>query len=179
MIIFETLNEEEINHYCPEFLDEYYKFIQDFTKDNIGRMLLIKYPNKSICDYLKLMDIELEKQTSQLLFPEHHLSFYSSIKKYKSKNLKLCHYSGKTIHIGEIYYHYRPLIIDQTTNKKYVVDPSIILKEEYVNILPTNLSQFENFAYNAEYSEDYSEFRTQYGEKISLRQLNKKKLFLK
>lgn len=178
-MVVEELNYEDIKHYYPDFLNEYQQFIQEFIKDPIGRMLVVTYPNKSMFDYLRLMEIEVEKRTSYILFPGHQISFYPSIKQHKNKNYRLCHFSGKTIDIGEIYYHYRPLIIDETIHKKYVLDPSIILKQEYGDILPTTLSQFEHFIHEAKYSEDYSEFRTQYSEEITLKELNKKKLYLK
>lgn len=125
----------------------------------------------------------VENHTSRYLFPGEICYFYPAIHEQKALKEITCQISGAKIVENELYYTYRPLIDNITSGKVYTIQGTLKVSLGYYDILPQNLSQFEELCSNFKLglnSEviDYYDFKVNAGDNaLDLKKLTKKKVY--
>lgn len=94
---------------------------------------------------IELINNELFRFISYDYFPYHNVILYPNIKELKSTKIITCHICGSIILPNNYYLTYRPLIEDLDDNNRYVLRNTIKCETAYYDILPKNISEFEEF----------------------------------
>lgn len=114
------------------------------------------------------------EHTSIILFPGHIVNFYDKTKMHRSKNV-LFDDLGNYLGLGSLYYTYRPMLWDETTNDTYILKRSIRVEEGSGYLLPDNLHDFEQLGINLFYQKDLKDLQFHYDQGLTLMKLNKKR----
>lgn len=164
----------------PEYLKQYFTMVNQFKDNGISKRVVEELHGESIATiYQKLMREE-EKIRSHSLFPGDLVLVYPNIKEQRSKDFKICDFSGAIIHPGSLYVSYRPLLDNITTNEKFVLAKTIRVEVGYVYDLPTRIDELEALEQDmkSETSNqgiDFNHFNNQMGGYFPLHKLKKER----
>ena len=122
--------------------ESYLKLVDSNLPIRIKNIIKEKYFSSEI-DFYKFLETLLHKYTSYYLFPNDYVAFYPYLEQYHSKTKTSCNISGAQIKIGSVCYYYRPLMENLSTGNVYTIKKTIKVAEDYQDILPTNIHDFE------------------------------------
>lgn len=155
--------------------DKYLELFEEIIKD-IPQELYSNY--KPIFIMLEEMDILEANHYSEYVFPEDKVNFYPNLKIVKTKNAFTCPISSSIINKGSECITYKPFLFLPNKKEAYVLKKAIKASTYYENFFPTNIKEFDEFAYKVNNSytlnnEEYYNFNCNYGD-ITLRKLKRR-----
>lgn len=109
------------------------------TKEYLRRLELVGEEKK-----YEILEQFYFKNTSNYYFPGNLVAFYSYVREYSSRDNITCDISTNIIKKGQLYIGYRPLIENMETGETFVLKKTIKCEPIYHDLLPTNISEFEN-----------------------------------
>lgn len=171
--------EEMLSLNDKKLYETYLKEVELLRKTPLGKEIIEKMHGYSLMDIYKRIEQEEEKIRSYLFFPNQLIKFYPSKKENHAKNPLTCDFSGSIIKKGSLYVNYRPLLINISTNEKYVLKKTIKVELGYSQDLPENIQELEELYENMrteEYNDgiNYSHFNQRMGGQILLQKLQRK-----
>lgn len=131
-------------------LSQYQMFtsqLHQLLTDQIDIKFLENY-QISINDIYTNYQESYNKNLSRYFFNNSLTCFYPNIKLIKAQKQTICHFDGTSISPGTEYIYYRPLIDNIETHQSFVLATTIKVTPDYEYILPTNISELEDFNIN-------------------------------
>ena len=175
----EKESNENIRH---QILLRRQKMLEDMTCNRIGRQIIREYPDASIVEINRQIELASINHISYSLFPENEVILYPQIKEVKSTKDIICDVSGGIIRKGSYYINYQALLDNLSTGKRYVLIRPLIAEIGNWDFFPSNIREMDSLdfslknAYNLTSSSnndkyDYYDISTRIGEGIQLRLL--------
>lgn len=122
----------------------YCEQLNQIINNNIDFEFLKEHPI-SIAEIYRKYDEIAFYNSSHLFFNNHLVMLYPNIKLYKTTKPITCNFSGEIINKGREYLYYRPMLEDLTTEKTYIVTPTIKVSPYYEEYLPKDINELEIF----------------------------------
>ena len=173
MEIYEMSYNDIISLNNPIYLNEFKKILETINEN-------IYSPYKSLYQMIEETKEIKDMNISTYFFNNQYANFYNIIEYRKSSKERICCFSGNIINKYDEYIYYKVLIYLPQKKEAFILRKPICTLSYYIDELPSNLKEFEEFAYlvrNA-YSlnlDKYYNFYTNYKDDIILRKLSNKK----
>ena len=105
----------------------YNKEIEALNIDALANKVIGNNYGKSILDIYNMIEQEAKNHKSKYWFPNHYVTLHYKNIESKAKKSCSCDFCACKINLGKTKIRYRPLIIDNDTNRKYVLNYTIHL----------------------------------------------------
>ena len=125
----------------------YNKEIEALNIDALANKVIGNNYGKSILDIYNMIEQEAKNHKSKYWFPNHYVTLHYKNIESKAKKSCSCDFCACKINLGKEKIRYRPLIIDNDTNRKYVLNYTIYVCRECERNLPENINELEALAY--------------------------------
>lgn len=161
-------------------IEEYFNILRELQDNRLSKKVIENLKGEPIDKIYRELMKASEEIRSHSLFPGSLVVVYPNIKEMRSKNFKICDFSGAVISPGSIYTSYRPLLDNMTTNERYILSRTIKVEIGYRNELPTNIHELEALEQNMFLETfnngiDFNHFSIQMGGQITLQKLKKER----
>ena len=124
----------------------YNKEIEALNIDALANKVISNNYGKSILDIYNMIEQEAKNHKSKYWFPNHYVTLHYKNIESKTKKICSCDFCACKIYPGKAKIRYRPLIIDNDTNRKYVLNYTIYVCRECERYLPENIYELEELA---------------------------------
>lgn len=161
-------------------IEEYFNILRELQDNRLSKKVIENLKGEPIDKIYRELMKASEEIRSHSLFPGSLVVVYPNIKEMRSKNFKICDFSGAVISPESIYASYRPLLDNMTTNERYILSRTIKVEIGYRNELPTNIHELEALEQNMFLETfnngiDFNHFSIQMGGQITLQKLKKER----
>ena len=124
----------------------YNKEIEALNIDALANKVIGNNYGKSILDIYNMIEQEAKNLKSKYWFPNPYVTLHYKNIESKAKKSCSCDFCACKINLGKEKIRYRPLIIDNDTNRKYVLNYTIYVCRECERNLPENINELEALA---------------------------------
>ena len=108
-------------------ITRYNKEIEALKIDALANKVIDNNYGKSLLDIYNMIEQEAKNHKSKYWFPNHYVTLHYKNIESKAKKSCSCDFCACKINLGKTKIRYRPLIIDNDTNRKYVLNYTIHL----------------------------------------------------
>ena len=143
---FENMTLSEINLlHNKQLTKQYNTELAKFGIDKLAKEIIQTLYGSPIIEIYEAIEESKKEFQSQSLFPGKSIVVYPCIKEVKAKEEYICDFSGARITPGSLYVSYRPMLKNIENGDAYVLKRTMKLETSYSYLLPTNISELEEF----------------------------------